>query len=1722
MAEGLSRFNNPELNRAQEPPPDTAESLREQIRQHEFIDQHRGLLDRATTNLLSRGDERSLAALKELEQKVAQGKVQQGEIAAAVKSDRDSMNWQNEVSTYGTGFLKAATLFLPGRGKIPWIAAGGVHAVDQIKIAPDVSAGEVVADGLLGFGKGAGLKVIMDKASATTWRTWEKGLVIGSAGGALETGMHRENWFNKEGKLDLAGGIGRTTQSTLLGAGTGAVTFHVGHKLFKGISAKTGGALERSGLASNMGVGFSFGVTGGFTGEAMNQLKKGEFDPVQLAVRSMLQGGVDMFAGGTGFKAGRLYMPQNAGTHGGFSEKEGPSLMSQLRGAGERLFKPTENSSESQFSGKTRRRGGEEEDGEFGDWRDQLNRLSKEKGWGTPEERGGVPKDKGKGKDEPVVDETKRVDEITPVVDEAAQKRVVPEVEKTAKVAPESAELDAGQAALQQRLDALAAEGKLKGVQNMGAMKLYQRLPDILRQANGDKPIPELELKVIKDRDRYQQLPDMIAEAMRKAEAARNPEPQVRDSEEIVSGGNQGKTGEVVDRYTELLNRAAGQGEELHALERLELTELHKARTEALEETLSLEDRLAAVKRDLELEKTAKQPAEQKEVTEGPQPPENFQKGEAVWKNKDTDVPVEVVEYLGEKDGRHYVKIKGAETGIPLDEIVYPDRSSVGFDRTAGLVGDGKVVSMPDIDVVAETGAMFGTTYTQGNRLTRRAVNDAYLAVVGEGAVQTEAAARLRQTALDHPELKPALEAIAAKHPEIDAVVKTALDGVVAPEPSPEQITLKDIVTRRPDELATMVQQGVDLAVRAAKGETGAQQQLNEFARRSTDSSDPADLVFDVQEGMMKVARAHPEMSRAVYEAYQDTLPNSQLVEFGTRFLRESLAGDGEATRLLDEFVGKHNHQEVKRGMIDAAKLDLSIADAVYDRYKDSFTLEDKFFWGGKYIADATGGGQGEMDRLVKFARENPEPEILSKMRLLSDYYPQYKDAFHAGFGQMEGLHTDVPALDAGGKLIDARLAGLLGQPVENTSALKFMTELSRAIEARTDAGQPYEDAKAAILKNLDLLARLKGVDDTAFLRDAVKEAAWPTDTATLAEAEKLMDIEVASREAARTGQPKPEAANPLNLILEVNAALRTRVQAGMRVDEAAAALKKNLDRLAQSKGLENADYLDAQIVEAAVPSLSAAEDNITNIGKEMLELQIADAKARATGGERQPLPDGEAFVRSVWAEMMDYMSKGGKPQPLIDRVRARLEIQAALKGEQNANDMLPFLAEAGTFGHESATRPGTGNLEVNVTPENQVDVMQRIADFRQIAQNSKLPQDGQFSGSLQERMNQWFEHQMGVRKDLFEWMNNNRDLWDYARAYGANTEFSPIAAMIDSYPHMQSRFLSDFPSYQRQLFDPKPAPVERAPEEVVVEPEVPVEGQQQINPTVTKAVENMNSGDGNLQFQGAMESQYLMNPRARGVEQFNRWRQIMQLNADRLPPAWKSLFKRADVQAIPDDVLMEFLSANTAQAPARKGGWSWDKDMPEERAKSLEQALDAFKSADMKDPAKAGDPAIAEAAQVATALGVKLATAVASDRPLLNDIIFKIGPEAPFRTQYKQMLTLMLENASSGAEVKAVFEQFNKIQEVRNEYQPRVPRGQPRVEMTPEQTMEMMGRLQEIIDHARAIGLQTNPSNPDLLSQIIGDLAMGKGQRDETPRKPFGAPGGKPGGDRGPRPPRQ
>lgn len=49
----------------------------------------------------------------------------------------------------------------------------------------------------------------------------------------------------------------------------------------------------------------------------------------------------------------------------------------------------------------------------------------------------------------------------------------------------------------------------------------------------------------------------------------------------------------------------------------------------------------------------------------------NVRFGKAMWQTADGDYPVVVTGYIGERDGRQYVRTEGSDTGVPLDELVY-------------------------------------------------------------------------------------------------------------------------------------------------------------------------------------------------------------------------------------------------------------------------------------------------------------------------------------------------------------------------------------------------------------------------------------------------------------------------------------------------------------------------------------------------------------------------------------------------------------------------------------------------------------------------------------------------------------------------------------------------------------------------------------------------------------------------------------------------------------------------------------------------------------------------------------------------------------------------------------------------------------------------------------------------------------------------------------------
>ncbi|HEY9784732.1 MAG TPA: hypothetical protein V6D17_04955, partial [Candidatus Obscuribacterales bacterium] len=326
------------------PAPDNVEALRKQIREHEEIDRNRGLFQRIG-GLFEGDDERSLTKLKEVEQQArlleSQGKkdeLAKLDIPGLVNSDRAAIREQDDASHYASSFVKGVTLFLPNRGKLGWLApvtAGVVHGLDQVKLSSSVPLQEQAVGFTTGFAKGAAIKLTMDKVSGSSWRTWEKGLVIGGSASGLETVLTPHNWRNERGEFSTATALSRTVESTALGAGTGAVIFPVGHRLFKGASKLTAGRLESSPLASNMGIGFTFGASSGFTGEALTQFQEGKFDPARLTKRTIYQAGIDSLAGAGGHTMGKLYAPSQP--HAFFQNQEGRSLLSNLGTAGRRF-----------------------------------------------------------------------------------------------------------------------------------------------------------------------------------------------------------------------------------------------------------------------------------------------------------------------------------------------------------------------------------------------------------------------------------------------------------------------------------------------------------------------------------------------------------------------------------------------------------------------------------------------------------------------------------------------------------------------------------------------------------------------------------------------------------------------------------------------------------------------------------------------------------------------------------------------------------------------------------------------------------------------------------------------------------------------------------------------------------------------------------------------------------------------------------------------------------------------------------------------------------------------------------------------------------------------------------------------------------------------------------------------------------------------------------------
>lgn len=296
-------FDDSNLGRSQD---DTSlAALQQQIQQHEKQTEQRGLLTRAVA-LVWHKDDDSLDQLKELEKKAkaTNGAGFENQIRDGIAADRKAVASENDVLHYATGFVKTVPLFMSGKGMMATTI--GLYALDQIN--PNDSAGTMIADGLLGAAKGGLTKYTFDTIGAKeSLDPAGKGLLLGTTSRLIDQGLTRQTYLNPtDGSLSLTSagsGLKSVVSNTLNPTAlvTDVAVFGIGHGLFKAGNALTDNMLARSPLLSNMGTGFSFGMTGGATAEIQRQRQTGEaFDPVKIVSKGLLQGSLDAVAAAPG------------------------------------------------------------------------------------------------------------------------------------------------------------------------------------------------------------------------------------------------------------------------------------------------------------------------------------------------------------------------------------------------------------------------------------------------------------------------------------------------------------------------------------------------------------------------------------------------------------------------------------------------------------------------------------------------------------------------------------------------------------------------------------------------------------------------------------------------------------------------------------------------------------------------------------------------------------------------------------------------------------------------------------------------------------------------------------------------------------------------------------------------------------------------------------------------------------------------------------------------------------------------------------------------------------------------------------------------------------------------------------------------------------------------------------------------------------------------------
>lgn len=212
-------------------------------------------------------------------------------IKAIVQGNKPQRLYEQDVADIGSAALKTGCLFLKGR--FGTAATAVIYGLDSVK--PGSSFGEMVVDGSLGMSKGLLNRKFLDWSHNQGWSIGKTGVMLGGFSRLTESSLSRQTYLDKDGQVDLGLGSRRIAETTFNPAAIAMdyTLFRFAGSAVNKLDARLGGKLVESPVLRNAATGGIFGMSTGFSGEALRQLRENDFDPKRLVSITLTRGLVD-------------------------------------------------------------------------------------------------------------------------------------------------------------------------------------------------------------------------------------------------------------------------------------------------------------------------------------------------------------------------------------------------------------------------------------------------------------------------------------------------------------------------------------------------------------------------------------------------------------------------------------------------------------------------------------------------------------------------------------------------------------------------------------------------------------------------------------------------------------------------------------------------------------------------------------------------------------------------------------------------------------------------------------------------------------------------------------------------------------------------------------------------------------------------------------------------------------------------------------------------------------------------------------------------------------------------------------------------------------------------------------------------------------------------------------------------------------------------------------